>query len=223
MTADIKPIKLWSHPTPNPQKVAILLHELNLPYETISTPFEKVKNPEYLAVNPNGRLPSIYDPNTGLTLWESGAIIEYLVDQYDPDHRLSFPRGSPEAYLAKQWLFFQVSGQGPYYGQYFSFKMLHHENVPSAVERYAKEFQRVNEVLEGVLEKKKDEDNGPWLVGGKCSFADLAFVPWQQMPAYTGGGDGVSLDGFPVVKEWTGKMLAREPVKAATAEGFEEP
>jgi glutathione S-transferase len=215
---DLKPIKLWSHAAPNPQKVAILLHELNLPYDRINTPISEVKNPEYLAVNPNGRLPSIHDPNTGLTLWESGAIIEYLVDRYDPDHRLSFPPGSPEAYLAKQWLFFQVSGQGPYFGQYMWFKKFHSENVPSAVERYAKEFQRVNEVLEGVLEKKKDEDNGPWLVGGKCSFADLAFVPWQQVPAYTGDAEEVSLDGFPVVKEWMAKMQAREPVKAAMEE-----
>jgi len=62
-------------------------------------------------------MPAIHDPNRDLTLWESGAIIEYLIEVYDKKQKLSFPAGSNEAYLAKQWLYFQVSGQGPYFGQ----------------------------------------------------------------------------------------------------------
>jgi glutathione S-transferase len=67
-------------------------------------------------------MPAIYDPNRDLTLWESGAIIEYLIEVYDQDQKLSFPAGSKEAYLAKQWLYFQVSGQGPYFGQVSAFR-----------------------------------------------------------------------------------------------------
>lgn len=87
---------------------------LGLPYEAIPIPFPEVKNPKYLdAINLNGRMPALQDPNTGITLWESGAIIEYLVETYDTEKKISFERGSPEDYQARQWLYFQVSGQGP--------------------------------------------------------------------------------------------------------------
>lgn len=76
MSSQIKTIKVWGKGGPNPPKVAILLGELGLPHELIVVPLSKAKEPEYLAINPNGRIPAIYDPNTDLTLWESGAIIE---------------------------------------------------------------------------------------------------------------------------------------------------
>ncbi len=114
MSSQIKPIKVWGKGGPNPPKVAIILAELGLPHEIIVVPLSTVKNSEYLSINPNGRIPAIYDPNTDLTLWESGAIIEYLIERYDKDHKLSFAVGTQESYLAKQWLFFAASGQGPY-------------------------------------------------------------------------------------------------------------
>lgn len=110
----IKPITIYGQGGPNPPKVAMVAEELGLPYTIIATPFSDVKKPEYLAINPNGRLPSIHDPNTNLTLWESGAIIEYFIETYDKEHKLSFTPGTPEYFHAKQWLYFQVSGQGPY-------------------------------------------------------------------------------------------------------------
>ena len=99
------------------RKVAIVLAELDLPHEIEDVQFADVKKPDFLKINPNGRMPAIHDPNRDLTLWESGAIIEYLVEVYDKKQKLSFPAGSNEAYLAKQWLYYQVSGQGPYFGQ----------------------------------------------------------------------------------------------------------
>src|SRR4051812_39387587 len=99
--ANIKPIKLYGDGGPNPPKVQILLEELGLPHEVISVPWADIKKPEYTAINPNGRIPSIQDPNTGITLWESGAIIEYLIDKYDTDHKLSFEPGTNEAYHTK--------------------------------------------------------------------------------------------------------------------------
>jgi len=80
-TTELKPIKLWGRGGPNPPKVQILLEELSLPYEAVGVPWEDIKKPAYLAINPNGRLPSIQDPNTNLTLWESGAIVLYLIEQ----------------------------------------------------------------------------------------------------------------------------------------------
>ncbi|CZR69035.1 probable glutathione S-transferase Ure2-like [Phialocephala subalpina] len=222
--SSIKPIKVWGKGGPNPPKVAILLGELGLPHEIIVQPLSTVKSPEYLAINPNGRIPAIYDPNTDLTLWESGAIIEYLIEQYDKEHKLSFVSGTPESYLAKQWLFFAASGQGPYYGQYGWFKLYHAEKIPSAIERYAKEVNRVTGVLEGHLTKQKVEagSDGPWLVGGKLSFADLVFVSWQTIIALVTTKEEYDLDSFPHVKEWLGKLTAREAVKEALAAGKPE-
>lgn len=94
----------------------MILEELGVPYEAEAVPMTDIKKPEYLAINPNGRLPSIYDPNTAITLWESGAIVEYLIERYDTERKLSFEPGTAESYHAKQWLFFQASRQGPYYG-----------------------------------------------------------------------------------------------------------
>lgn len=75
MSSQIKPIKIYDKTDPNPLKVTIIFMELHIPHEIISVPFSEVKGVEYVAINPNGRLPSIHDPNTGITLWESSAII----------------------------------------------------------------------------------------------------------------------------------------------------
>lgn len=213
--SDIKPIKVWGKGGPNPPKVAILLEELGLPYESIVVPLADVKKPEYLAINPNGRLPAIYDPNTNLTLWESGAIVEYLVEKYDTNHKISFPTGSLESYEAKQFLFFQASGQGPYYGQAAWFKKFHHEELPSALERYVKEANRVTGVLEKVLSEKKvfPGQSGPWLVGGKYSVADLSFISWQNVITIIFGKADYNLDDYPHVKSWTDRILARPAVQ----------
>ena len=222
----LKPIKVYGKGGPNPIKVSIVLSELNIPYEHEFVPFSEVKNPEFLAINPNGRLPAIHDPNTGLTLWESGAIIEYLIERYDSkDHKLSFPAGSDESFLTKQWLFFQSTGQGPYYGQIIWFKKYHPEQVPSAVKRYVDEMNRVTGVLEGWLQKQNLEyssggneknggdNDGPWLVGNKLTYADLAFVPWQALIMKALSVEECDLDKFPLVKEWLRKLTGRETVK----------
>ncbi|GIJ81585.1 hypothetical protein Asppvi_000084 [Aspergillus pseudoviridinutans] len=218
---DIKPITVYGKGGPNPPRVAILLAELDLPHKIITVPLSKVKEPDYLAINPNGRIPAIYDPNTDLTLWESGAIIEYLVSHYDPNHRISFPAGSNLAALATQWLFFQASGQGPYYGQAAWFKKFHPEKVPSAVERYVKEINRVTGVLEGHLARQPvaTGGDGPWLVGGKCSFADLAWISWQFIiTAIIQPDDGYTVEDYPHVKDWLDRMMARPGVKKGMAD-----
>ncbi|KAK4100559.1 glutathione S-transferase [Parathielavia hyrcaniae] len=215
----LQPIKLWGHRGPNPPKVTMLLKELKLPYESMPIDFSEVKSPAYLSINPNGRLPAIHDPNTDLTLWESGAILEYLAERYDaPARRLSFAPGSNEAYLAKQWLFFQASGQGPYFGQATWFKMYHAEKVPSALARYVGEVRRVSGVLEGYLGglKKKEMENGgddgPWLVGGKMTYADISFIPWYCWMEWFLDEEEFNMDDYPVVKAWLDRMRARESV-----------
>ncbi|PLB51337.1 glutathione S-transferase Ure2-like protein [Aspergillus steynii IBT 23096] len=220
MSSDLQPITLLGKSGPNPLKVEILLRELNISYTVNPVPFSEIKQPEYLAVNPNGRLPSIQDANTGLTLWESGAIFEYLIEKYDKEHRLSFQPGTPEFYHAKQWLYFQTTGQGPYYGQMTWFKKFHAEKVPSAEERYINEIKRVTGVLESHLEKQREKfgDDGVWLVGGKLSFADLAFIPWQRMTVMFLAKEEFDDEEFPIVKGWMKRMVDRELVKKTMEE-----
>src|SRR5271156_4594531 len=152
--SSLKPITLYGHasgpslsspiPTPplahsspiltnptDPWKVAIILNELQIPYTVVMMDMADLKKPPYTTINPNGRVPAIQDPNTGVTLWESGAINYYLVDTYDKSHSLTYTT-SPERYQVQQWLHFQMSGQGPYYGQAAWFIHLHHEKLPSA-------------------------------------------------------------------------------------------
>ena len=218
MSSQLEPLTVWGQGGPNPPKVSIVLEELGVPYEEIPVPLSDVKKPEYVAINPNGRLPAIHDPNTGITLWESGAIVEYLIERYDTSHRLSFARGTPESYHAKQWLYFQATGQGPYYGQAAWFKKFHSEHVPSALERYTKEVHRVSGVLDGYLAKQNQEHrsadgDGPWLVGNKFSYADIAFISWQKVIGMVLQDDEYREDDFPHVKEWLGKMTSRKTVK----------
>ncbi|KAK4246141.1 glutathione S-transferase [Corynascus novoguineensis] len=217
--SDMEPIQVWGRKGPNPPKVTMILEELGLPYEHVPIEFKDVKKPDYLAINPNGRLPAIRDPNSGgLILWESGAIIEYLVERYDADRKLSFAPGIDEAYHTKQWLYFQTTGQGPYFGQATWFKMYHHERVPSAFERYVGEVKRVSGVLERYLESQKtktnsnSEDDGPWLVGGKLTFADISFIPWYCWMEWFLDDEEFSLDEYPTVKDWLDRMRARPSV-----------
>ncbi len=221
MTTSLKPLVLWGvEHGPNPWKVAFALDELAIPYTHRIIDFSSTKTPPFIDISPNGRVPALEDPNTGTTLWESGAILEYLVETYDDQqHRLSFPRGSPDYFLAKQWLHFQVSGQGPYFGQAVWFSKHHAERLPSAVERYVDEVRRVTGVVDKALQ------GGEYLVGGRYSYADVAFLPWFMIayyPWYARDQPGtfaeqVPLDEFPNVKAWLERIRAR-PVTAKSLE-----
>lgn len=224
MQTHLQPIKLYGKGGPNPPKVAIILEELQLPYEIISIPFSDVKKPEYTAINPNGRLPSIHDPNTGLTLWESGAIIEYLVEKYDTVHSISFAQGTHEYYLARQWNIFQASGQGPYFGQaaWYSGKVGKEPKIQGPFDRYIGEVNRVVGVLEAFLTKREKEEgpakagrDGPWLVSDRCSYADLCFLQWQLVSDLFFDKEVYDVAKYPHVKAWLDKMAAREGVKVA--------
>lgn len=213
--SSLKPLKIWGKGGPNPPKVAMLCEELGLPYVAADTQFADVKTPAFLALNPNGRMPVLRDPNTGFTIWESGAIIEYLVERYDTAQKLSFPQGSEESYLAKQWLFFQVSGQGPYYGQAVWFTK--YQPIESAQQRYYNEIKRVTSVLEGHLKKQGKGEDGPWLVGNKYSYADLAFFSWQNI-TMNFFREQVDLTEFTEAAKWVERMKARPGIAKVLAE-----
>ncbi|KAF2736016.1 glutathione S-transferase [Polyplosphaeria fusca] len=209
----VSTIQLWGHwGAPNPWKVATVLEALSLPYSIHFLELSEAKNEEYLKLNPNGRLPTIQDPNTGLTLWESGAIIQYLVDHYDKDGKISYTT-FPEKCFTQQWLAFQISGQGPYFGQATWFARFHVETLPSATERYINEIMRVV----GVLEIALTRNGAGWLVGEKCTYADLAFVTWaavgEGLLKEMGKYDGFE-EKFPTYVDWMRRLGERGEVRA---------
>ncbi|KAL5089491.1 hypothetical protein Trisim1_005187 [Trichoderma cf. simile WF8] len=210
----IKPITLHAHSSgPNPWKVVIILQELELPYTLVYETPATIKSAPYTDVNPNGRVPAIRDPNTGITLWESGAIIEYLIENYDTEKKISHGSQSPEKWLEKQFLYFQVSGQGPYFGQYTWFARLHHEQLPSAKERYLNEIKRVTGVLNTILEGKN------YLVGEKATYADLSFITWALIGQNAVESAGVDLDKeAPNYVAWMKRLLDRPAVQKALQE-----
>lgn len=189
----------------------MILEELSIPYHVKVLEFPEMKQPSFLSINPNGRVPAILDPNTDVTLWESGAIIEYLVAKYDKDHHISFPVDSAEYYQAKQWLHFQMSGQGPYFGQAVWFKVHHPEFIQSCYDRYYNEIARVAGVLNGFLEARE------YLVGDKCSFADISFVIWFQfVPWITDGRLDLERE-YPHLSAWLARLESRPAVAKVLA------
>ena len=184
-------------------------------------PNKEAKSLSTIKLNPNGRLPILQDPNqvdkdrTVLTLWESGAIIEYLVEVYDTKGTISFvaPTERRERWLIRQWLHFQMSGQGPYFGQAGRFNYAPHsfpEYLPNVVKRYTDEVDRVLGVLDLALQDRE------CLVGNKCSVADLAFLGWDScIPMIYKGDPPDFRSKYPAYDTWMGKMMERPPVKTA--------
>ncbi|PIL29483.1 hypothetical protein GSI_08425 [Ganoderma sinense ZZ0214-1] len=213
-----KQFTLYTHVGgPNGWKVAIVLEELGLAYESVYLDFNKgeQKAAPHTSLNPNGRIPTLVDHHNGdFAIWESDAILLYLTDKYDPEKRLAVA-DEKEKYSLVQWLFFQASGQGPYFGQAFWFINYHPEKVQTAIERYQKETVRVFSVLDGVL--AKPESNG-WLVAGKPTVADLAFITWNNAALNVTVKDFVDAEKqFPAFYAWHQKLVGRESVKKILA------
>ncbi|KAK3046548.1 hypothetical protein LTR09_011958 [Extremus antarcticus] len=220
----MQPLEIYHAPPgtgPNPWKVIIILEELSLPYTMTWIPYSAIKSAPYTSLNPNGRLPSIKDSNTGVTLFESGAIIEYLVETYDREQRVISYDGSQiaEKWLARSWLHFQMSGQGPMFGQKMWFTHFHAEKgITSVIERYGDETKRIVGVIESHLRRRQEAsgDDALWLLGGKCTYADLAFVPWDLLllnRLFPEGFDAAK--EFPLFYQWHQRVVQRPAVKKA--------
>ena len=186
------------------------MEEFGLTYNFVSLDFKtsEHKSPKILVLNPNGRVPIIVDhKNNDFTLWESGAIIQYLVLKYDTTKKLHSGNLKTDA-KATQWLMFQVSGQGPYFGQLAWFAVFHHEKLPSAIERYTNEVFRVTGVLELAL------TGHDYLDGNTISYGDLSFVPWIAMAYSMFPEVKAKYDAgeYPNVKKWLDSLVARDSV-----------
>lgn len=199
-------ITLYTAQTPNGIKISILLEELGLKYNAKTLSFDKKeqKEPEFLKVNPNGRIPALtdtFDDGQTIRVFESGSIMQYLVNRYDKDHKVSFPPGSREHIEMTNWLFFQNAGQGPMQGQSNHFTRYAPEQIQYGIDRYQNETRR----LYSVLDKHLSEGDKEYLVGDKCTIADIAHWGWLA----SAGWAGVELDEFPAVKAWEDRMAQR--------------
>ncbi|OAA32386.1 Glutathione S-transferase protein [Moelleriella libera RCEF 2490] len=216
--SSIKPLTVWIHGQgPNPFKVLITLEELGLPYETLlmQISISDPKEASFLQINPNGRLPALKDPDANdLIIWESGAIVEYLVETYDKEHKLTFVSG-PEKWYLKQYLHFQMSGQGPYFGQHIWFRKFHPEQLPSAKKRYDEQVLRVFDVLNTILEGKE------YLVGDKFTYADLVFIPWNRVVKVASPDlwtEAEVDEKYPNFAAWHARLMARPTVEKIFAQ-----
>lgn len=198
----------------------LILSELDLLYQIIWIPYSHIKVEPYISLNPNGRLPAMIDPNTGVNLFESGAIIEYLVATYDKDHLLTYRDDQlQDKWLVQSWLMFQMSGQGPMFGQRMWFVHFHTDkNLVSAIERYGIETKRIIGVLDQSLRKQKEKldlgaEDEVWLVGDKCTIADLSFVLWDVLLFTSLFPEGHQIDSeFPEFYKWHTNVIKRPAV-----------
>ena len=167
-------LQLYSLPTPNGVKVSIMLEEIGLPYEVNLVDFNKddQKTPEFLSLNPNGKIPAIIDPNgpggKALGLFESGAILQYLAEKTGK----LLPADPVRRYQTIQWVYFQMSSIGPMFGLVgFFYKFAGKEIADKRpLERYAGESKRLLGVLERNLTGR------PWMMGDDYTIADIALI-----------------------------------------------
>jgi len=207
-----KDITLYTHVGgPNGWKVHAQLVELGISFDSKYIDFAN-KDPAFLAIQPNGRIPAIIDhKRKDKTLWESVAILLYLEHHYDKENKLWFT-DEDDISDAHQWLLFQASGVGPYFGQAAWFSNFHAEKIPSAIERYQKEVNRVLGVFEKVF-----ADGRQWLVGNKFSIVDINNFAWLTNVPWLLGGPS-AWDTYPKTKAYVERIAETKGIKEAYAE-----
>jgi GST-like protein len=204
-------IQLYSLPTPNGVKVSIMLEETGLPYEPHLVRFDSNDqlSPEFLAVNPNNKIPAILDPNgpggKPLPLFESGAILLYLADKA----QRFMPQDAAGRYETIQWLMFQMGGVGPMFGQvgfFHKFAGKDYEDKRPR-DRYIGEAKRLLGVLDRHLAGRD------WMMGSDYTIADIAIFPWVNvLNTFYGAGELVGMQDFTQVNRVLEVFLARPAV-----------
>ncbi|MFT4173608.1 MAG: glutathione S-transferase N-terminal domain-containing protein [Rhodocyclaceae bacterium] len=202
-------ITLYTWGTPNGHKVSIMLEELGLKYEVKPIDISRgdQMTPEYLALNPNHKIPVLVDSDgpdgKPITLIESGAILLYLAGK----HGKFLPEDVTGKYEALQWLMFQMGSVGPMLGQAHHFLRFAPTTVPYGVARYWGETQRIYGVLNTRLKGRK------FLAGNEYTVADIATWPWIRRHEL----HQTELENFPEVKRWFDAIAKRAAVKRGVA------
>ena len=194
-------IDLYTAATPNGWKISIMLEECGLPYTVhpMDLTANEQKSPEFLAMNPNGRIPVIVDrENDNFTLFESGAILLYLAEK--TGKCLSDDENTRA--LQTQWLMFQMGGLGPMMGQANVFFRYMEEKIPTAINRYQSESRRLLEVLDTRLAESE-------YLAGDYSIADIANWTWARGYLWP----GISIDGLENLQRWLSTIEKRPAVQ----------
>jgi GST-like protein len=198
-------IDLYTSETPNGWKISIALEEMGLPYTVRAIKLSKneQKEPAYLRLNPNGRIPTIVDRDNGdFAVFESGAILIYLAEKTGR----FLPADVKGRSRVIQWLMFQMAGIGPMMGQANVFFRYAPEKIPYAIDRYQREVRRLFAVLDGQLANHE-------YLAGDYSIADMATWPWVSGYSWS----GVDVDGLPHVQRWLAAVGARPAVQRGRA------
>ncbi len=198
-------IDLYTAATPNGWKVSIALEELGLPYQVHPIRLEKLeqKEPWFLALNPNGRIPAIVDrANSDFAVFESGAILMYLAEKAG---RL-LPDEPKARSVAVQWLMFQMGGLGPMQGQANVFFRYAPEKIQYAIDRYQNETRRLYTVLDARLRENE-------YLAGEYSIADIATWPWVSIHAWA----GIEISDLPSLTRWLEVVGKRPAVQKGRA------
>ncbi len=201
-------LELYYFPSPNGLKVAIMLEESGLEYRL--RPVDILRGEQfaadYLRINPNNKIPSLVDTETGISLFESGAILQYLAERSGR----YLPAAPAARAQALSWLFWQVGGLGPMAGQAHHFRAFASERIPYAIQRYTDEVNR----LYGVLNRRLASAD---YLAAEYSIADMACWPWIR-PHERQGQD---LAAFPALADWFARIAGRPAVQRALALGDE--
>ena len=199
-------IKFYYSGAPNPMKVALMLEETGLPYVAIPVDTRKGEQhkPEYLAINPNAKVPAIVDGDA--TVFDSNAILLYLADKTG---KFLPPKSDKARGELLSWLMFVASGVGPFSGQSVHFRQYAPEKLPYAINRYAYETQRHYAIVEARLAKQK------YMVGGAYGIVDMALWGWARLIPVALGESGWAK--FPNVKRLVDEISARPAAQRANA------
>jgi GST-like protein len=209
-------LQLYSAPTPNGVKASIMLEEIGLPYEAhyIDIGKDESWTPEFLALNPNGKIPAILDPEgpggKPLALFESGAILLYLAEKTGK----LLPGDAAGRYETIQWVFFQMAFIGPMFGQLGFFHKFAGREIADKrpLDRYRKESRRLIGVLDNRLEGRD------WIMGDDYTIADVSMLGWvRNLIGFYEARDLVGFDDFPTVAAWLERGLARPAVQRGLA------
>ncbi len=194
-------IDLYTAATPNGHKASIALEELGLPYTVHALSFDRQeqKSPEFLQINPNGRIPAIVDrSNDDFAVFESGAILLYLAEKTGQ----LLPSDSKGRSRVIQWLMFQMGGVGPMQGQANVFFRYFPEKLQGPIDRYQHETRRLYEVLDRRLGEAE-------YLAGDYSIADIATFPWVRIHDWA----GVRVEGLDNLLRWMDQLAARPAVQ----------
>ncbi|KAF8625303.1 hypothetical protein AX15_005436 [Amanita polypyramis BW_CC] len=208
---------LYAAPTPNGYPISVFLEELKAVYPDIEYDVELIeiwgtrhKEPWYIKMNPNGRIPVLVDRSrNNFTVFETSAVLLYLAQHYDKEHKFSFhPTNDADEYsVSLQWLFFAHGGIGPMQGQAHHFLRYSKEDLAYPKKRYVEETKRLYGVLEIRL-KDRDYLAGPGR--GNYTIADLKAWPWVNRHSYA---SIETLDEWPNVKAWLARAVERDATK----------